>query len=862
MKNWISLPPFFLLLFSLITTGLFSQDILDNCRKTVAQGKFLCADDSENGMITIHTLNNDGNLQATKLDETGNILTSNAMGALINEQYEIEGNQLIKTDAKGTILWQKTIPVATLAAHNNIEVVQEMSNGTFLFGGFEEFYSPDPHFYEETLYFLELDQDLNLIQKVEGYKFTYYYTYGLSLFAIVPEANGQFTAIFSSINPFSIVPIPLLVLKRFDAQFAEVDRTNLEGFIFEAFYLTPCDNFLIEGRIQLISQKGSYFGDNSTWIDPVDFSIIQNLNVGKGSIDYYGSYDYYLFNANERSDTPFAADGSIKAGLPLSNPYYQGPIPTFMDIHLISGDTRNAIQIPYVPFEYIVQTGDYSALVIDENNSTITVFDTDCIKLEDCTLEVEILEVQCVENDPNLDESADKWVVDIMVEGDDNSTWRIGTSYNNSSAIGINSEFFEGLPFNIPQRLFLPKSYDSFTIERQSAAACAERIVFTQEDCSAYYDGRPDLNLSNPNPPVYYQKQGDVFQFTFNIHNDGEGVAEGDFVIKSYLSKDQFISADDYQDGIVPTGNFPAEFSVSNVTGAMTIDPSLPVGNYVLLLEIDSENTIEEANEYNNVLIAGYVFLSEGTVEPEDYCEISSEFPWEEWISNVQIGSASNESGKAKYSLKEQALIQLQKGANVPWQIEATFSYFTFKEYCSIYIDYNGNGVFENTEIFARDVVYPPADGSNVKGIISGMGTIPFNAVTGEVRMRVLMQRNEYADPCEDLTFGEVEDYVVELVPAGQNFGLIYNQVPTINYQVYPNPTFDGIHVDLSHEKETTVQLQVVDCLGKIRFKKEINSREQSSQWIDMTSWNAAYYDLQIIEDGRVLKHEAIIKID
>jgi GEVED domain/CARDB/Secretion system C-terminal sorting domain len=106
-----------------------------------------------------------------------------------------------------------------------------------------------------------------------------------------------------------------------------------------------------------------------------------------------------------------------------------------------------------------------------------------------------------------------------------------------------------------------------------------------------------NLNLTNPSVP-----QGQILNYKFDLRNVGTGNASGNFNVKSYISRDNILSSDDIQDGIVPTGNFNAGFSVLQVPAASTIPATLATGQYYLILKADADNQIVEHNENNNVI--------------------------------------------------------------------------------------------------------------------------------------------------------------------------------------------------------------------------------------------------------------------
>jgi hypothetical protein len=118
----------------------------------------------------------------------------------------------------------------------------------------------------------------------------------------------------------------------------------------------------------------------------------------------------------------------------------------------------------------------------------------------------------------------------------------------------------------------------------------------------------PDFNLANitfPSPSVV---AGSVFSFKFDLKNIGTGNATGNYNIKSYISTDNVLSANDIQDGVIPTGNLNAGATIQQVTGAATIPTNLAAGTYYLILKVDADNTITESDENNNILASATKF--------------------------------------------------------------------------------------------------------------------------------------------------------------------------------------------------------------------------------------------------------------
>ena len=131
--------------------------------------------------------------------------------------------------------------------------------------------------------------------------------------------------------------------------------------------------------------------------------------------------------------------------------------------------------------------------------------------------------------------------------------------------------------------------------------------------------------------------------------------------------------------------------------------------------------------------------------------------PWWEWIARVQFGSIDNASGKEAYKFFPGAgKAQVEPGAKVTLTVTPGLSYpqYVTELYYTAYIDFNGDGDFEDAgeEVLRKR--------TTSKGVTQEVH-VPAGARAGVTRLRVIVQRGQYAGPCENFSFGEVEDYLV-----------------------------------------------------------------------------------------------------
>ena len=101
----------------------------------------------------------------------------------------------------------------------------------------------------------------------------------------------------------------------------------------------------------------------------------------------------------------------------------------------------------------------------------------------------------------------------------------------------------------------------------------------------------------------------------------------------------------------------------------------------------------------------------------------------------------------------------MTKGQSYPIVVKPGYSWDgrVVNQYCRVWLDCNGNGLFEDSEKVE-------AQGANP---ISLSIPIPATAITGATRMRVSLKSSGYPSSCEtasDFAKGEVEDYTVNII--------------------------------------------------------------------------------------------------
>ena len=127
-----------------------------------------------------------------------------------------------------------------------------------------------------------------------------------------------------------------------------------------------------------------------------------------------------------------------------------------------------------------------------------------------------------------------------------------------------------------------------------------------------------DLTVSNFQNLPNTTKIGEVKTFNFDLHNIGNGVANGAYQVDVYLSANQDLNINQYTPGTpfvkigeVNTGNTPIG-TIPDVVGALNVPSGTALGPYYLVLIADGTEVIAESNESNNVLVSNQIITVSG----------------------------------------------------------------------------------------------------------------------------------------------------------------------------------------------------------------------------------------------------------
>ncbi|SEK49404.1 Por secretion system C-terminal sorting domain-containing protein [Aquimarina amphilecti] len=167
-----------------------------------------------------------------------------------------------------------------------------------------------------------------------------------------------------------------------------------------------------------------------------------------------------------------------------------------------------------------------------------------------------------------------------------------------------------------------------------------------------------------------------------------------------------------------------------------------------------SVNAEDAAGNVSGNATTSFTTIDGGTAV---YCDSASTNVNDEFISNVQLNTINNASGAQFYSDFSSISTDLNEGQTYTITVTPTWTGTVYAEGYAVWIDYNNNGDFDD----AGELVWSKSPSTDTPN--SGSFTVPSGTSETSVRMRVSMKYNAVPTSCETFTYGEVEDYTINL---------------------------------------------------------------------------------------------------
>jgi hypothetical protein len=259
------------------------------------------------------------------------------------------------------------------------------------------------------------------------------------------------------------------------------------------------------------------------------------------------------------------------------------------------------------------------------------------------------------------------------------------------------------------------------------------------------------------------------------------------------------------------------------------------------------------------------VFFTTPTSGGNFYCTSSGTTTYE-FINRVALGSINNPSGNNNGYADFTGLgTSLAAGTGYTITLTPGYTGTSYREYWSVFIDYNQDGILNNPgEIIAA-----------INGItaVSKTFTVPATAMNGSTRLRIVMQYASYRNnPCGSFTNGEVEDYTVNIsggagvaaiTAATSDDAITRNKAAGIS--IAPNPVTGsnaGVVYTLMGNGKT--ELQIINADGRAIRSIQLGNQSAGLHNYTLTELNglsSGTYMLQLYQDGRALIRKSFMVV-
>ncbi|WP_167856391.1 GEVED domain-containing protein [Hymenobacter metallicola] len=241
------------------------------------------------------------------------------------------------------------------------------------------------------------------------------------------------------------------------------------------------------------------------------------------------------------------------------------------------------------------------------------------------------------------------------------------------------------------------------------------------------------------------------------------------------------------------------------------------------------------------------------TPTPVTYCSSKGNSVAYEFIDYVGLGSLARTSGAdaGYYNGTALAAPTLAAGSTQTISYSAGFAGTAYSEYFKVYIDYNKNGVFTD----AGELVVSAA-ASTSSATRSSSFTVPATAKSGTTRMRVVMSDNSATTSCNAYSYGETEDYTVNITGGTARMEeTVARKGGATEYSVYPNPATDVLNVVVPSDHDAAaVSVKVYDVRGA-----EMKQAQFANGQLNVSSLAKGVY-MVTIADGQQVSHQRFVK--
>jgi hypothetical protein len=341
-----------------------------------------------------------------------------------------------------------------------------------------------------------------------------------------------------------------------------------------------------------------------------------------------------------------------------------------------------------------------------------------------------------------------------------------------------------------------------------------------------------DIGVSVLTSPESGDDLTDAENIEITINNFG-GLVQGDFTVY-YSINDEAPVAEQFVGELAPGEN-------ASFTFTQTADFSF-LGTY----GITTYTTLADDGDLMND--TNYTVIEHTICMPQANCTLGDGF------INFELGDINNPSGCGNdngvpgYSDFTNLTTQLQQGSDNDWIIRSGYA----DQLATVWIDFNDNFNFEDDEIVVSNFQFG-------ESFATTSLNIPVDAPIGEHILRARTNwQNEMNDACDNVTYGETEDYTVDIIEAiVDGINQLYNDV-NLTVNTLGNGHFEFIIEGLNEK----VNIEIHNSIGQTIYNESNIAINGSLNYkIDLSDQATGFFVVKISNDN-FIKTKSINKVD
>lgn len=249
--------------------------------------------------------------------------------------------------------------------------------------------------------------------------------------------------------------------------------------------------------------------------------------------------------------------------------------------------------------------------------------------------------------------------------------------------------------------------------------------------------------------------------------------------------------------------------------------------------------TVKAKDAAGNVSAASNAVNVTTTVTTVTYCTSKGNSSADERIGKVVFGTINNTStGTTGYENYSAISTNATRGTAYTITITPTWTSSVYSEGYAVFIDYNQDGDFADS----GETAWTKASSTTTP--VTGSITIPSTATLGTTKVRVSMKYNGIPTSCESFSYGQVEDYSINITASGAvaveeiAAGLV-ETIETSSFALYPNPVENELNVSFSNSNGYSYKIS--NTIGQ-----QVISGEISGNAIDVSKLTTGFYIIEL----------------